>query len=202
METTKQRLLDAVGRLLARDGFTALGVNAIADEAGTDKVLIYRYFGGFSGLLEAYAQTEAFWPTNAQLVGEDPAAFLALAPSERLVLLLQNYVRELRRRPVTHAILAWEIISRNELTAHLEEVRERRGLDLLALLRDAPAELDLAAVLTVASGAIHYLLVRARSIKIYLGIDLRSDEGWARIEAVLASFVRSLFTPEPSTKIG
>ncbi len=44
-ETTRLRLISAVGTLLARQGFNALGINAVAEEAGVDKVLIYRYFG-------------------------------------------------------------------------------------------------------------------------------------------------------------
>ncbi len=50
---TRQRLLEAVGTLLSRDGFGALGVNAVAREAGVDKVLIYRYYGGMADLWRA-----------------------------------------------------------------------------------------------------------------------------------------------------
>ena len=48
---TEERILTAVGEVLARDGFAAIGVNAIAKQAGVDKVLIYRYFGGLPELL-------------------------------------------------------------------------------------------------------------------------------------------------------
>jgi AcrR family transcriptional regulator len=50
-------LVRAVGTLLARDGFTALGVNAVAKEASVDKVLIYRYFGGMPELLGAFGRS-------------------------------------------------------------------------------------------------------------------------------------------------
>jgi AcrR family transcriptional regulator len=53
---TEQRLLDAVGALLAEAGFSALGVNALARRAGVNKSLIYRYYGGMDGLLRAYAE--------------------------------------------------------------------------------------------------------------------------------------------------
>ncbi len=39
---TASKIIDAVGHVLARDGFTKIGINAIAREAGVDKVLIYR----------------------------------------------------------------------------------------------------------------------------------------------------------------
>ena len=50
-EETKMRIVTAVGRQLAKGGFRDLGVNSIAKEAGVDKVLIYRYFGGLPLLL-------------------------------------------------------------------------------------------------------------------------------------------------------
>ncbi|NJM35085.1 MAG: helix-turn-helix transcriptional regulator [Rhodomicrobium sp.] len=43
---TEARILAAAERLIARDGFTGFGVNALAAEAGYDKKLIARYFGG------------------------------------------------------------------------------------------------------------------------------------------------------------
>lgn len=55
-EETKARILAAVGKLLAESGFRSLGVNAIAREAGVDKVLIYRYFEGLPSLLRCFAQ--------------------------------------------------------------------------------------------------------------------------------------------------
>ena len=48
-ERTKARIVDAVCGLLTRSGFRAVGVNAVAEAAGVDKVLIYRYFGEATG---------------------------------------------------------------------------------------------------------------------------------------------------------
>ena len=74
-EATKARILGAVGVVLARDGFGAVGVNAIAKEAGVDKVLIYRYFGGLPELLREWGASGRFWPRVADLLGADPGAF-------------------------------------------------------------------------------------------------------------------------------
>ena len=67
-----------MGEVLARDGFGAIGVNAIARQAGVDKVLIYRYFGGLPELLRAWGASGRFWPRVADLLGADPQALLAL----------------------------------------------------------------------------------------------------------------------------
>ena len=105
-ESTRLRLLDAVGTLLAREGFGALGVNAVAREAGVDKVLIYRYFGGMDELLRAFGQSGKFWPSIADVVGHDPSELMALSIDERWAKGLSRYAKELRRRPVTKEILA------------------------------------------------------------------------------------------------
>ena len=44
-ELTEQRIFDAVGRIVESDGFEAVGINAVANESGLSKILIYRYFG-------------------------------------------------------------------------------------------------------------------------------------------------------------
>ena len=109
-ETTKRCLLDAVGALLAREGFGALGVNAVAREAGVDKVLIYRYFGGMADLLEAFGQSGDFWPSIAEVIGDDPSELMDMPLAQRWAMGLSRYAQALRSRPITKEILAWEQI--------------------------------------------------------------------------------------------
>ncbi|RJF88756.1 TetR/AcrR family transcriptional regulator [Oleomonas cavernae] len=61
---TQARLVAAAGNVLARDGFAALGVNRIAVEAGCDKVLIYRYFGGWKGCCAPSAKAPTSGPRS------------------------------------------------------------------------------------------------------------------------------------------
>src|SRR5262249_27082715 len=69
---TEEEILAAVGRLLESSGFDELGMNAVAREAGVDKVLVYRYFGKLPDLLRAFAERGGHWPTDAELVGAAP----------------------------------------------------------------------------------------------------------------------------------
>jgi len=195
VEATKRRLLDAVGSILARDGFAQLGVNAVAQEARTDKALIYRYFGGFGPLLEAYAESAAFWPTTEEMAGGSLDDLTALPLAARVEQIVRSYICQLRMRPLTQEILAWELYERNEVTIRLEDVRERRGLALMmSLARDLPPTVDLAAVSAVLAGGVHYLLLRARRIRLFNGIDLRTDEGWSRLEAAARAMVIGALT--------
>jgi AcrR family transcriptional regulator len=191
---TEERILAAVGEVLARDGFGALGVNAIAREAGTDKVLIYRYFGGLNELLRTWGASGRFWPTMDELLGRDAAATLALPLPDRYALFFDRFIDALRRRPLTLEILAAEIVERNELTAILETEREQWGEQVEALFGGADIERrpQLRGVTLLLVAGVMYLLVRSRKIRIFGGIDLRSDEGWAALKAAVAGMAAQL----------
>ncbi len=190
VDATKRRLVDAVGAILARDGFSRVGINAVAEEARTDKALIYRYFGGLPELLEAYAESVAFWPTVEEMAGGPLAELAALPFLARWERALHHYIVQLRQRPLTQEILAWELSQRNEVTARLEAVRERRGLLLMQILAaGVPPGVDLPAIAGLFASSVHYLLLRARRIRVFNGIDLRTEEGWQRLEAAAKAMV-------------
>ena len=66
-EATEQALLDACGKLLLESGPEGIGVNRVAAEAGVGKELIYRYFDGLPGLIKAWLERDANWPTMHEL---------------------------------------------------------------------------------------------------------------------------------------
>lgn len=190
-EATRARILEAVGQLLVREGFGALGVNAVAREAGTDKVLIYRYFGGMEGLVEAWARDTDFWPTVEEVLGTEPER----EPSALAAGLLKRHLRALRRRPQTLAILAWETAIDHPLNDILAKVREERASALLAALptpfRDP--RLDLEAVSAILGAGMQYLLLRARAVEVFNGVPIATDAGWQRLEAALDTLCDALF---------
>ena len=192
---TEERILAAVGEVLARDGFGALGINAIARQAGVDKVLIYRYFGGLPDLLRRWGASGRFWPTLPELLGADPQAVLALPLADRYALFFDRFIDALRARPLTVEILAAEIVERNELTAILEAEREQWGAQAEALFggadfEHAPQWRGLTLLLVA---GVMYLLVRARSIRVFGAIDLHSDAGWSALKAAVAGMARQAF---------
>ncbi len=183
-EATQKSIIKAVGTLLAREGFMAVGVNSVAKEAGIDKVLIYRYFGGMPQLLRAFGESEEFWPSVSEMTGEDIEALMSMPLAEGVSAVLINFAMALRRRPITLEIMAWELVEQNELTEVLREVRENMSIklfhDFSAKFGDVDA--DIAAMVTLLSAAVNYLLLRRRDTEIYNTIDIRSQKGWERIE--------------------
>lgn len=197
-ESTRIRLVDSVGALLAREGFGALGVNAVAREAGVDKVLIYRYFGGMDELLLAFGQSGDFWPSIAEVIGDDPSELMTLSPGDRWAKGLSRYARELRRRPVTKEILAWEQIEQNELTAILQKVREEWFIELMTYFPDDSNSIDADLVTTILLlvGAIHYFVVRSRVQADFSGVAIDTDEGWQHLDEVISTICQRTLAPD------
>jgi len=194
-EQTCQRILGAVGVVLARDGFAGIGVNAIAKQASVDKVLIYRYFGGLPELLTTWGRSGSFWPDFNELLGDDPGRFLALPAAERYERFMAHFIDGLRARPLTLEILAAELQQRNELTVILEEQRETWGERAATLLggEEFAQRKELRGLTIVLVAGVQYLLLRSRTIRIFGGVDLHSDAGWDELKASMHSMARSLF---------
>jgi AcrR family transcriptional regulator len=192
---TEARILAAVGDVLARDGFGGIGVNAVARQAGVDKVLIYRYFGGLPDLLATWGRSGRFWPGIDDLLGADPKAFLALPVAERYARFMEHFIDGLRARPLTLEILAAEVLERNDLTAILEAEREAWGAQASRLLggQEFARRPELQGLTLLLVAGVEYLLVRSRRIRIFGGIDIRSDAGWTTLKAAVRRMAIELF---------
>jgi AcrR family transcriptional regulator len=198
--STEARILGAVAEVLARDGFGAIGINAIAKQAGVDKVLIYRYFGGLPELLRAWGASGNFWPRVADLLGPDPQALLALPAAERYARFFEHFIDELRRRPLTLEILAVEIVERNELTAILEAEREAWGEQATQVLGGAEfaARPHLKGVTLLLVAGVQYLLLRSRRIRNFGGVDLQGDAGWLQFKQAIRTLAGAAFAAPPA----
>jgi len=193
-EATRARLIKAVGSLLAREGFKGLGVNAVAREAGVDKVLIYRYFGGLPELIVVYGREGNFWPSIKELAGGDVEAYSRLPVIEQLSQLSRNFMNAIRTRPVTQEILTWEMIERNELTTELETIRENTMMNFFDMFFPTTTKgADVAAIGAIIGAGVSYLVCRGRQISIYNGVDLQSEAGWQRLEKAIDTMIKGLF---------
>ena len=190
---TQARILAAVGKLLAESGFKSLGINAIAREAGVDKVLIYRYFDGLPTLLQRFAQAGDYWLSMEGLVG-DESAIEAETLADWMTYLLLEFMGDLQERSITQEILRWELLEGNELTDELAQVRDQLALDSLKFLKDKgefPQDKDVPAISAVLIAGVVYLTLRAKIHNTFMGIDFSSPEGWQRIETALESIIQS-----------
>ena len=189
---TERRLKHAVEKLLARGGFGVLGPSAVAREAGVDKMLIYRYFGNLDGLVAAVVKRPGFFPGIEEICGGDVAAMRARPVPERAAALARNYARALIERPVVLALMAWETVERNKLTAITETEREEMSNRIGELFSPDVAGLrGIAPASALIGAAITYLAIRQRKIRIFAGVNLRSAAGWDQLTEAIEIMMRS-----------
>lgn len=192
-DETKARILAAVGKLLSESGFRQLGVNAIAREAGVDKVLIYRYFENLPSLLQTFAKEGNYWITPEELIGDESKANTK-SLADVMIQLLVRFLHDLQERPITQEIMRWELLEGNELTRQLATVRDSTSLASLQFLEQKfsfPPDQDLPAISAVLAASVLYLVLRTKVSNTFMGIDLNSPTGWKRIEAAIALLIES-----------
>jgi len=185
---TQQKLLLAVEQILLTDGFPAIGINAIARQAGCDKVLIYRYFGGFDGLLKAFAETTELWWKIDDMMTESDDQIGQIPLSEYLQKLLKRHAETLQAKPLTLEIMAWEMSDQNNLTVALARTRSERGILLVKKVRAGyrNPNIDIGGILGVLGAAINYLVIRTRRSP----SQYRTEEWW-RLQQTIAKLLEA-----------
>lgn len=183
---TEHRILDAVEALLLSKGFPEVGINAISRQAGCDKVLIYRYFGGLDGLLERFATERDLWWSIDEIIQENMDEISQYSLSQFLELLLRRHIRALQQRPLTQEIMAWEMSENNPLTMALNKIRTEQGMILVKKVRlhFSQPNIDIGGILGIFGAAINYLLIRTR----HRHSEYQKEEWW-RLEQTISSLL-------------
>lgn len=177
-ELTELALLKAVDDLIEEDGFENLGINAVAAKAGLSKMLIYRYFQSLEGLIVAYIERNDYW-INLELElpeVEHLEVFVKKIVHDQIVMLRNSYT--LRR------LYRWELSVKNKVIKELRERREAKGLmliDAISRLTNRPKE-EVAAMATLLSSSITYLILLGENCPVYNGFGLQSEDGWEQLE--------------------
>lgn len=188
--TVRDKILETLGDLLARDGFENLSLEAVAKAAGLDRTVIARYFQDLDGLVAAFGHSAAFWPAVEELREDLPEA----APLRvQLAHYFKATLRGLLARPRTLDILAWELTSRNRFTRLLEVPRVRRSLEFFeSVTGEIPEALDFTSVVAVLGGAVVFLAVRSRQGGVFGGLNLYDDADRDRVDHVLEQLLAGL----------
>jgi AcrR family transcriptional regulator len=193
---TEAAILSAARDLLAADGFQGLGVNAVARRAGCDKQLIYRYFGGIEGLVDAIGLGLANWITDSLAGNPDqppPASYAELM--ERLVI---GFLAAFRANPLVQKIAAWELSERSEHVSRLAAARSAALSRWIVTVRGQmipPPATDAAAINAILIAGLQHIVLSAATSGGFAGIQLRTDNDWKRIETASVAIVRAMYSP-------
>jgi AcrR family transcriptional regulator len=179
-ESTKKKLIAAVGDIFRTEGYHGLGVNKVARMAGVDKKLIYRYFGNIDGLIEAYVVETDYWmmffkkmrtlevPKN----GDQVRRLLTSVLQDQFAYFLKD--KEMQR------LILWELSVKSPLMRSIHETRELMGKQLLDMtepyLKNKTTNFRAVAALLV--GGIYYIILHTRVHGgKFTDVDLSTDMG-------------------------
>lgn len=176
-ESTEKKMLDAVGKIIAEEGFEKVGVNLVAQKAGVSKMLIYRYFGSVEDLIAEYILRKDYWIdiSTEETKIQDTGQFIKKVFREQIA--------QLRKDVTMRRLYRWELSTDNPVISQLREKREAKEcklIEIVSSLTHSPTK-EIAAVASIVSASISYLTMLEESLAVYNGINLQTDSGWEDI---------------------
>jgi AcrR family transcriptional regulator len=197
-QATEEALLDALEAVLLRDGLRSLTVNAVVDEAGVGKPLLYRYFGDLPGLVRAWGERRGLW---ADLVAQggppsrqatDDRSFRHQVTDE-----LVGVAEYLRAHPVSTEFLVEELSAHTDLSDAFAAARADHRRPFLRTMLADPRYLrrDNQRLIVVLYAAAVYLAMRAARSPSFMGLRLDTEAGWNDAMAMLRE-IAALAVPD------
>ena len=188
---TMERILKATQTIMASRGVDKTGINAIAEEAGANKVLLYRYFGGLNGLIEAYVQRGFFLTLIGERRLESIPPLSTDAPQvKQCEQVLLAVLTELRQRPASRQLLRWEADNgQTELARRLHTLRVEAFTAIADRIAPAACE-DRMAIITWLWAALVQVVLSAEVGTSLLVLPEGGVAVWARMERALIRLVR------------
>ena len=176
-EATEKRLLTTIGQMIKEEGFEKIGINAVATKSGVSKILIYRYFGSIDGLIAAYIRQNDFWInfSNEFPESEQIPAFLKK--------IFHNMILQLRTNVTLRKLYRWELTGNNSVIDELRRQREKSGTMIVNSVSEIMKcdSKSIAAIATIITSSITYLVMLGETCPIYNGIKIDSNDGWKQL---------------------
>ncbi len=191
---TAARILAAGKAVLADDGFRAFGINAVARRAGCDKQLIYRYFGGLDGLMEAIGGDLGDWVKTH--IPEDSGGMFLLTYGDLMERLSLLYLDALRSDPLVRQIAAWELAEETEQVRRLSEARSKALAGWLDRMRGSmapPKGADTSTLNALVIAAIQQMVLASVTSGRFAGVSLKTEKDWDKVRAALKRLVHGVY---------
>ncbi|KFC32852.1 TetR/AcrR family transcriptional regulator [Elizabethkingia anophelis] len=190
-EKTKQKLLNAVGKILATKGYSELKVSKIATVAGLDKKLIYSYFGSTDKLIDEYIKSQDFW-ANVDDQEIMASGFTDGGQEITTNMILQQY-DTLAKNKEYQKIILWGISETRPSLRKLADDREAVGNPLLdqvidPLFKEKSKEYRAILAMLVA-GAYYLNLHFAVNGSTFCGLDFNKEEDAKILKDAIATII-------------
>lgn len=178
-ERTERAILQALEEQICDTGMAGVGINSVAKRAGVSKELIYRYFDGMSGLMMAWMKEQDFWTKRSDLLRNNESS--EQSPADLILAMLREQLDVLANNQALCEVRRWELIERNEVSAQLADRRESAARTFIDRVDGLTEDVDMPAVVSILLAGILYLTLRSKTEEHFLGVSLRTPQGWDRL---------------------
>lgn len=140
-------------------------------------MLIYRYFGSIEDLIAHYILQKDYWiniSTDETKI-QDVGRFIKKVFREQ--------ISQLRKDVTIKRLYRWELTTDNPVISQLREKRESNGCKLIDRVSrlTLSSQKEIAALASIISASISYLILLEEPSPVYNGINLQTDSGWEEI---------------------
>ena len=191
-ERTKVKMIQAVGKVLLKKGYTGLNASSIAKEAGIDKSLVWTYFGSLDNLVEEYIAQRDFWKYKAADSINNMLTFKDGIKAEYMSGLLQFQFQSLLDDEILQRIMLWGISEKKDFLRHISDERELIGEEVFKIVdpQFKDSNIDIRGILAILVAGIYYLVLHGKTNgSLFCGIDLNTADGEDRIKESISQII-------------
>jgi len=192
-ERTKMKLMNAVGSILKKDGFTGLNASNVAEKANVNRKLVYTYFGGMENLVKEYLNSRDYWSVNLDHIDDIVEKSKKDFGKDTAYVLIEQQFDALMANEEMRRIINWGLSEDLKPLRELNKERERLGEQLFTNVMDEhfkTKDKNIRAVEALLIGGIYYLTLQAKmSGETMCGIDINEQQGQAEIKKTLKQII-------------
>ena len=195
-EQTKRKLIEAVAVIFRTEGYRGLGVNKVAKLAGVHKKLIYRYFGGFEQLVEAYVVETDYWMQFADHMRQLTLPKDINETKNLIGHLLKNQFLYFQADEQMQQLILWELSTNSNLMRSIHRTREAMGQQFLELTDQyfSKSTVNFRAVAALLVGGIYYTILHTRhNGGMFSDVNLATETGQQEILDAIDQILNKLF---------
>lgn len=190
-ERMRRRLIDAIGEILEKQGFTGVRVNNIARHLDRDKNLVRYYFGNIQNLKRAFIMEKDYWPLFFERFRLDDLSSRAEVKQLFIELMRENY-RFFKDHKEMQKIIQWQINEDLPLLRKISDSRELEGEKLLMrtdqFFRDS--DVNFRSVICLLLGGIYYVVLHATTngskvCSVDINVPEESETLWRTIGQII-----------------
>lgn len=187
------KLLNAVGSILKKEGFTGLNPTNVAKKADVNRKLIYLYFGGIENLVRDYLNSRDYWRVSLDYIEDIVEESKKDFGKKAAYALVEQQFDALMGNEEMRRIINWGLSQDLKPLKELNKERERLGEMLFTKVIDdhfKTKDKNIRAIGALLIGGIYYLTLQAKmSGETMCGVDLNELEGQREIKKTLKQII-------------